>query len=235
VGISASGSSRETLAAMDRYRGTARTVAITERIDSDLADACEITIPLMAGQEAGGVACRSFQHSGLVLRLLEARLARGHLDFAGLCRRVAEGTSELLERRPQWLPQVTAALDTSGMVGVIAPAERWSCAAQSALMFREGPRRPAVGSETGDWSHIDVYLTKTSDYRALLLTGSRYDDDAIEWLRRRGSTIVTLGRAPDAIHLGLRHAHSGDPTVAVHVDTLVAELVAARIWRGQSH
>lgn len=42
-------------------------------------------------------------------------------------------------------------------------------------MIWEGPRRRAESCETGDWGHIDVYLTKTLDYRALVYTGSRYD------------------------------------------------------------
>ena len=40
-------------------------------------------------------------------------------------------------------------------------------------MVRESPRRPADACETGDWSHLDVYPTKTRDYRTPLLPGSR--------------------------------------------------------------
>ena len=234
VAISASGKSRETLAAVERYQQTAATVAITEDIGSPLATACRHAIPLVAGREAGGVACRSFQHTGLVLRLLESRLTQRPLDFAALCQQVAEGTADVLDRRPEWLPAFIEALDTQGVVGVIAPAERWSCAAQSALMFREGPRRIAVGAETGDWNHVDVYLAKTTDYRALLLTGSASDDEAVAWLRRRGSTVVTVGSKHEHVALGLDHVHSSDTRVAVHVDTLVAELIAGQIWAQQA-
>jgi glucosamine--fructose-6-phosphate aminotransferase (isomerizing) len=230
VAISASGKSRETLAAVERYRGAATTVALTEHRDSPLAAACELTIPLSAGPEAGGVACRSFQHTGLILRLLEAHLTERRLDFPGLVHKAAEGSADLLDRRATWLAVVAHALDGPDIVGIIAPAERWSSAAQSALMFREGPRRPAVGAETGDWNHVDVYLTRTMDYRALLLTGSASDDEAVDWLQRRGSTIVTLGPARPDVALGVRHTHSDEPAIAVHVDTLVAELVAAAIW-----
>ena len=233
VAISASGKSRETLAAIERYRGRSATIALTEDTTSPLASACERILPLVAGHESGGVACRSFQHTGLVLRLLEARLSGWSLDFSDLCHRVADGTADLLDRRSAWLDEVTDALDTDGVVGVIAPAERWSCAAQSALMFREGPRRIAVGAETGDWNHVDVYLTKTTDYRALLLTGSPSDDEAVDWLRQRGSTVVTLGPGREDVALAVTHHQTDDPAVAVHVDTLVAELVAARIWAAQ--
>lgn len=233
VAISASGKSHETLRAAERYRGAAYLVALTEDPEAPLAMMADTVIPLLAGHEAGGVACRSFQHTGLVLRLLEAHLTVRALDFAGLCQAAAAGTADLLERRDEWLPAAVAALDTAGIVGVIAPAERWSSAAQSALMFREGPRRPAVGAETGDWNHVDVYLTKTTDYRALLLTGSASDDEAVAWLSRRRSTIVTLGPPRSDVPQGITHSASAQPDVAVHVDTLVAELVAGTMWATQ--
>lgn len=46
-------------------------------------------------------------------------------------------------------------------------------------MMREVPRRPACASETGDRSHVDVYLSKTLDYRALRYAGDEDDDVAL--------------------------------------------------------
>jgi hypothetical protein len=115
-------------------------------------------------------------------------------------------------------------------VYVLAPAARWSSAAQSALLVREGPRRPATGCETGDWPHVDVYLTKTLDYRALLLTGSPWDDQALDWLRTRGSTVVAVGADIDGAAAVVRYPGDADPEVARATETLVAELVAARWW-----
>ena len=60
-------------------------------------------------------------------------------------------------------------------------------------MVREGPRRHADACETGDWSRVDVYLTKTFDYRALVFSGSRWDAAAAEWLTDRGATVVSVG------------------------------------------
>ncbi len=193
VGISATGSSKETIAAMTRYAGGAATLALTESAGSPLGAMTDAVIPLEAGLERGGVACRTFQHTGLLLRLMESRWTRDGLDFVWLCERVADATADLLERRGDWLEPTLEALDSDDGVHVLAPSERWSSAAQSALMFREGPRRAATASETGDWSHVDVYLTKTTDYRALLLAGSPYDDDAVQWLTSRGSAFVSVG------------------------------------------
>ena len=54
-------------------------------------------------------------------------------------------------------------------------------------MLREGPRLPAVGCETGDWSHVDVYLTKTTDYRLLVFAGSQWEAQLAEWTAARGA------------------------------------------------
>ena len=67
-------------------------------------------------------------------------------------------------------------------------------------MLREGPRLPAYGCETADWSHVDVYLTKTTDYRMLLLAGSRWEAELLRLgaraRRRRWSRSVPTCPAP---------------------------------------
>ena len=113
---------------------------------------------------------------------------------------------------------------------LIAPAERMGNALQGALMVREGPRRAADGCETGDWNHVDVYLTKALDYRALVFTGSRFDGDAVRWMRERRSTFVAVGgHLPGAAH-ELRYPNDDDPLVALLTEVLVPELVAAHWW-----
>jgi glutamine---fructose-6-phosphate transaminase (isomerizing) len=97
-------------------------------------------------------------------------------------------------------------------------------------MIREGPRRPATACETGDWAHVDVYLTRTLDYRALLFPGSRYDAQALEWLRERRSTVVAVGADVPGAAATVRYPGDDDPDVALLTEVLVAELVAARWW-----
>jgi glutamine---fructose-6-phosphate transaminase (isomerizing) len=228
--ISASGESVETLEALERHAGVSRTIAITNAPRSSLVRLADDAIPLEAGEEVGGVACRTFQHTGLLLRALEARLTGERLDVTGLCGRVADATSDLLDRRPGWLAETARLLAGAQGTWVLAPAERWSSAAQSALMLREGPRRPAVACDTGDWSHVEVYLTRTLDYRALFLAGSAWDDQALGWLRERGSTVVSVGAALEGARSSVRYRGDDDPEVALHAETLVAELVAAEWW-----
>jgi hypothetical protein len=115
---------------------------------------------------------------------------------------------------------------------IVAPAHRLSSAQQSALMLREGPRRAAVACETGDWSHVDVYLTKTLDYRMLLLAGSPWQAELLRWTRERDATVVAVGEDVADARATVRYRHDEDDDVRLLSEVLVAELVAADLWEG---
>jgi len=183
-----------------------------------------------AGEERGGVACRSFQHTLVHLLGLVSRVAGAPLPPV---RESAEATEDLLDRVDTWRPRVSELLLGPHGTHVVAPARRMSSAYQSALMLREGPRLPAVGCETGDWSHVDVYLTKTTDYRMLLLGGSRWEPQLLEWTGARGTTVVGLGAEVPGAAFTLRHRHDDNDDnddVRLLTETLVGELVAGHAW-----
>jgi len=230
VAITASGGSAETLDACRRLRaqgGGGRFIAMTNMVDSPVVDLCDDVVPMWAGPEAGGVACRTFQHTLALLLTLE----RGP-DVPSLLDRAAEASAHLLDRRDDWLPAVSEALLGPDGTHVVAPARRLSSAQQSALMLREGPRLPAYACETADWSHVDVYLTRTTDYRMLLLAGSSWEAELIGWVRERGSTVVAVGGDVPGAAVTVRYPHDDDDDVRLLTETLVAELVAARAWAG---
>jgi fructoselysine-6-P-deglycase FrlB-like protein len=229
VGISASGGTEETVEALRRHGGSSATVAMTNREGSAIEGAADSVVRMIAGDEEGGVACRSFQHTLALLLALEADLT-GRGDVVSAVRRAAEASEDLLERRDVWLPPVAELLGEGPVTFAIAPAERLSSAEQGALMLREGPRRVADACESGDWLHVDVYLTKPLDYRALLFAGSRFDAAIMGWMRERGSRVVAVGADVDGADLAVRYRHDDDPTEALLAEVLVAELVAARWW-----
>jgi fructoselysine-6-P-deglycase FrlB-like protein len=230
VAISAGGGSRETRAAVERYRGGAPVVLLTNTADSELARTVDVVVAMNAGVEEGGVACRSFQHTLALLLSLEPRVARADLDAPALVRRAAEASADLLARRHEWLPELRRLLSGSQGAHVVAPARRLSSAQQSALMLREGPRIPAYACETGDWSHVDVYLTTSTDYRLLLLAGSTWEDELLRWTSERGSTVVAVGADVDGAALSVRYAGDDDDDVRLLSEVLVAELLAADLW-----
>ncbi|MEO3809773.1 SIS domain-containing protein [Sphaerisporangium sp. B11E5] len=233
VAISATGGSRETLDALARHTGASRVLALTNTPGSPVTRHAGLVVDMAAGEERGGVACRTFQHTLALLLALSSRLTGVKADVPGLLRRAADATGDLLDRRGEWLPEALGLLDGPHGVYTIAPAERISSAEQSALMVREGPRRAAVACETGDWAHVDVYLTKTLDYRAVLFPGSRYDEQAMDWMRQRGSTVLAVGAEVPGAHT-IRYRGDDDPDVALLTETLVPELVAAHWWAGGS-
>ncbi|MFZ4497820.1 MAG: SIS domain-containing protein [Candidatus Nanopelagicales bacterium] len=229
IAVSASGGSIETLAAQEHYQRKCRIIAVTNTADSKITEGAEAVVMMHAASEEGGVACRSFQHTLALLLDLQSQLVGG-LDVPSLIRASAEATDDLLQSRDIWLPQVSELILGPQGTHVVAPARRFSSAQQSALMLREGPRLPSVACETGDWSHVDVYLTKSTDYRMLLLAGSKWEPELLRWVTERGSTLVAVGQDVPGSALNLRYRGDENDDVKLLTETLVAELVAQQAW-----
>jgi glucosamine 6-phosphate synthetase-like amidotransferase/phosphosugar isomerase protein len=234
VATSASGGSVETLDALDRLPASVPTVALTNTADSAITERCDISVALHAEPEVGGVACRSYQHTLALLIALECHLTDTPVHgLVTALNAAADATEHLLRTESEWLPEVSALLLGPSGTHLAAPVERFCSAQQGSLMLREGPRRPAVGCETGDWSHVDVYLTKTTDYRLLVFAGSPWEEQLAEWTTARGSTVVGVGGTVPGARYELRYPGDTDDDVALLTEVLVPELVAARAWKAQ--
>ena len=233
VAISASGGSRETLDAVAQYQGHSPVVAVTNIEGTALTEAADGAVLMHAGLERGGVSCRSYTHTQVMLMALEERLCGVDRDLLAMVGGAADATQDLLDRRASWLPDLVDVMGDAELTAVVAPFRRLGNASQSALMLREGPRRPAIASETGEWSHVDVYLTKTQDYRVLLLPGSRYEPELLRWTSERGSTVVALGAAVDGADGSVRYRYDDDEEVRMLAEVVVTELLAADLWMAQ--
>jgi glutamine---fructose-6-phosphate transaminase (isomerizing) len=225
VCVSAGGTTPETLAAAERHVGTSRLVAVTNTPESPLAGVADVVLPLEAGEERGGVACRTYQATLAVLLLLAGRLLER--DLGPELEPAVAAAANLRDGRERWLERALEVL--GGSLATIAPEERQCTAEQAALVFREGPRIPADACETGDWSHVDVYLTRRPGYRALLFAGSRHDGDVVAWLQRRGGAFVAVGGSVEGAALTVDHAAHGS-LAGLLCETTVAELLAAELW-----
>jgi fructoselysine-6-P-deglycase FrlB-like protein len=215
LAISASGGSEETVTAMRRHLGTSMVAGVTSVPGSAIGDEADACLAI-AADGPSGVACASYRSTVALLREVCGLLAPAAAPAAGWRERAAGAIAELLDSRGKWLPRIVEQL-RGGPVHVLAPAQRLGAAEQSALMLREVPRVPAYACETGDWSHVDVYLTKRPGYRALILPGSAYEAEVHEWQAERGFTVATAD-VP------------GDADVRPLVETLVCELLAAELW-----
>lgn len=234
VATSATGGSIETLAALDRLAPGATTVALTNTPGSAITEQCGAVVDLQADQETGGIACRSFQHTLILLAALELHLADADIgSLAAAVAAAATASAHLLDTEADWCPQATELLLGPAGTHLAAPAHRFSSAQQGALMLREGPRLDAVSCETGDWSHVDVYLTKTTDYRLVVFAGSVWETQLAEWTTLRGSTVVGVGGSVPGAQLTLRYPGDDDDDVRLLTEVLVPELIAARAWQAQ--
>jgi len=231
VATSASGGSVETLDALTRLPAGTRTVAVTNTPDSAITAACDAVVELRAETEIGGGSCRSFQHSLALLLALECHLTGTDLTaLADTVSAAAQASAHLIDTESDWRPAVSELLIGPQGIHLAAPAHRFCSAQQGALMFREGPRLPAVGCETGDWSHVDVYLTKTTDYRLLVFAGSAWEHQLAEWTTARNSTVVGVGGTVPGAGYELRYPGDTDDDVRLLTEVLVPELIAARAW-----
>ena len=223
IAISATGSTPETVDAAVRYRGVSRVVAVTNRPDGPLGAVSDDVLALGAGVEQGGIACKTYQATVAVLLMLVGA-------SAGSLRPAVTAVRHLVETRDAW---VGPALDVlgGGPVDVVAPAERLSSAEQSALMLREAPRIRAVACETGDWLHVDVYLSRAPGYRAILLPGSPFDGGFVEWLEKRGGAFVSIGTPVRGAVVQVAYPGADNPLVALLAETTAAELLASELWR----
>lgn len=228
IGITASGTSKETVELVAAHRGTSRTIALTNTPDAVVPT--DHTMLMHAGNEVGGVACRSYTHTLANLLQLEHQLTDGVPDLPKKLEQAADAVTHLIDERGKWMPAAREVVAGPHGCWLLAPAERVANALQGALMFREGPRQAADGCETGDWNHVDVYLTKSLDYRAVLFAGGRFDADAVQWMRERRSRFIVVGGHLPGAECEVRYPGDDDPIVALLTEVLIAELIAADMW-----
>lgn len=230
IAVSAGGGSQETLAALRRHRGRSHVVAVTNRPRRPFAREADLTLALAAGEEVSGVASKTYACTLAVLLLAAGRFMGEPALGRTLVRAGADACERVLDGHDRWLEQAADLLGERAL-HVLAPAERFGSAEQSALVLREVPRVRADACETGDWSHVDVYLTKRPGLGLLLLRGSAWEDEVMEWATRRGVPVVTAGGALPQAAVDVPLHDGGDALVRALTEVLVAELVAAELWR----
>lgn len=218
VAISASGRTREVIDAAETHRGRSIVVAVTNVEASPLAAVADIVIPLHAGEETSGIACRTFRATVAALALLT-----GIAEPDGL-RPAVDALRSRIEAGAAWLSPMVDALDGAPSIDVLADGSLLGLAEQAALMLREAPRLPAHAAETGDWLHTGVYLALPG-HRALLFPGSAADAEVLATIRRRDGEVASIPPTSAA---------APGPISRAIVDSVVAELLACELWRRTS-
>jgi glutamine---fructose-6-phosphate transaminase (isomerizing) len=229
VAISASGTTREVVAAAARHRGIGRVIAITNDIGSPLAAEADVVLPLLAGTETSGISTRTFRATNAVLGMLTGHWLRGDPGVDALLPTV-DALRAAIDARAAWVVEAAERLDGAVAVDVIGPAGDAALVEQAALMLREAPRLPAFAHDTGDWLHTAVYLALPG-HRAVIFGGADTDEAVVRTIERRGGqTVVVGGPIPGASQV-VEIALPADRIGRVIVGSVVAELLSAELWR----
>jgi fructoselysine-6-P-deglycase FrlB-like protein len=212
VAISASGATREVVAAATRHIGLSRVIAVTNRADSDLAGSVDEVVALEAGEESAGIACRSFRATIAALALIGGVSTVDRLRFA------VDALAMRLDGRDRWLGPLVDTIDEATSIDVVADGPYLGVAEQGALMLREAPRLPAHAASTTDWLHTGIYLA-WAGLRVVLFPGSPADEEVVDTVARRGAGLATVPHEDD------------DPIIRAIVDSIVLECAALELWR----
>lgn len=223
IAISASGKSIETNDFIERLNTPVLLLTNNPRIEIPKST----IIDMNATKELGGVSSLSYMATVVALLQLEERLT-GKKVLEGTLQKSIRAVEHVLQSRALW--QETLAEFVSGPDGVqfVAPLERLSSAEQSALMIRECSRRKSDASETGDWSHVDVYLTKTTDYRLIAFSGSRWSKQMLEWTGKRNSKVLQIGQ--ESTNPEFDYPYSDNALVSLLTEVTFAEIAGANLW-----
>lgn len=236
-------SDSDVVIAMSATGGSVETVSFVERIEHPVVFLTNNPTPpihprhhivsMNSLAETGGVASLTYQATIVSLLELEGRLTGRALSKDTL-EKAADATKWIIDSSTDWREDIRGQVNSGDGAQFVAPLERLCSAQQSALMMRECPRLRAEASEAGDWSHIDVYLTKNHDLRLVMFGGSPWQNQALDWTTERGRRVVLIGDRSDRVDVSLEFPHQADETVSLLVETTFSELVAAELWGEQT-
>ncbi len=225
IAISATGKSIETNSVFEQANGYGEKLYLTNSEEPLFSP----SINLSAGIESGGVASLTYVATLIALLKLADNLI-GIPKLKDSIKKASESISDIYSRRDNWLPEFEKNAVSKDGTFFIAPAHRISSAQQSALMIRECARLSSDACETGDWAHVDVYLTKTKDYRAVIFPGSSWEPQFFEWSTLRNSTVIGIGFENQNLTHSMRYPHDDDEIVRLLTELTFAELLGLKLW-----
>ena len=231
VAISASGNSVEVIRFLEDLPANIHSVALTREADSKITKLVKEVMLLPIKAETGGVSTWSYRATLIALFQLLEKLGIAP-SVKESCLGAQKQIQKLLDSKNQWIESFMNLTTSDNGIWLMSPAERSGSALQGALMFREGPKVKADDCETGDWSHLDVYLTKSLDYKALMFTGSVWDQQAIEWLVNRNSSFGSIGSYSKG-NIASINIEDGDTLFKLLTELLIPELMSANLWSKQ--
>lgn len=224
IAITASGNSIET---NDFVKRLPKSVILLTNKENVVLENVSNVVQMNATEERGGVSSLSFMATLIALLQLEERLTRTSILSDTLTKSVV-ASSHILQSQNLWQEVLSEFVSGKDGIQFAAPLERLSSAEQSALMIRECARMKADASEVGDWSHVDVYLTKTQEYRLVLFRGSPWTSQLLDWTSQRGSKVLQIGHGTS--YAEFDYPYSDHELVSLLVEVTYAEIAGQTLW-----
>ncbi len=234
LGITQSGETADTLAAMRLARKRAATVlALTNVMGSQATRDADGVIFTRAGSEIGVAATKTFTAQVVALALLAIKLgqARGTLsaqrarDLAGELRRLPGAFAQAAAAAAQWAPGAARALDTAEFCMFLGRQAGLPIALEGALKLKEVSYIPSEAYAAGEMKHGPIALLSSGTPVVCVATDSPVLDKLLSNLAEasaRGAYILAIaGQRSDEV------AEYADDVFALPAtDPLLAPLLA---------
>lgn len=205
------------------------TVALTNDLDSPLADAAHVAIPLLAGAERSVPATKTF--TATLHALVQLAVCAGADHLAAGLERLPELVEQVTEAAFAELPPVLADLPGGphhrGLLTAVGQCTGLATAAETALKIREVAGWPAEALSVPDLLHGPVAALGPDSVVWLVESGHREADywpTVRERLHRTGARVVSVAAPPASSIVALP---DGVPDWLVDIVAVVPGQVAA--------
>jgi glucosamine--fructose-6-phosphate aminotransferase (isomerizing) len=195
IGISQSGQSPDIVSVIEEARRQgAPTIAITNDLDSPLAQAAEFRIGLDVGVERSVAATKTYtaQLAALALLALSLKETPIHLELLGA---VPEVLTQALAAEPQAI-QAALSLAEYDRTVFIGRGFNYSTAWEIALKCKELANMQAEPYSSADFLHGPIALVEPGFPVNLVSFGDTFRDDRMRETSLRRNPLITIGVKP---------------------------------------
>ena len=207
VGVTQSGETADTLSAL-RTVGDARTLALTNNVNSTAARECDDVLPIHAGPEIGVAATKTFSSQVATAGLFLERLAEVHPDatpageaFRSALLALPDAVEQLLGETA--VDEVVRAQEGASAYFFVGRGTGYAVALEGALKFKEITYEHAEGFAAGELKHGPLALVTERTPVFGVLTGEGTNDERtrhnLEEARSRGAPIVVATTTPETV------------------------------------
>lgn len=166
--ISQSGKSVELLKLAESLKGSATLAAMTENIDGPMAKACDIILPMMAGQE-DGPATKTYVNTLALSYLTASTLAGNDIQTTvALLREVAAMQRTLLDQREEIVSAVIDFLPDPNFINLIARGSSVSSTHAGSLILKETSKLFTEPITSAAFRHGPIETVRTPGHAAFV-------------------------------------------------------------------